>query len=93
MYGNMDSRLADIERALDEINTAINSNEATITNTNEKIFKKWINKKSKLKFESRWITEKQKEIKKDDICNICLENYKINERTIFLPCTHDYHYS
>ncbi|CAI2369901.1 unnamed protein product [Moneuplotes crassus] len=92
-YGNMDERLDEIERALDEINISVNNPEGFKEHKNENIFNKWINTISQDRFVSRWITEKANKSKGDDVCNICLDVYNINDRTLTLPCSHDFHYS
>lgn len=92
-YQHMDSRLDDIERALDEINTAVQNIDESVEDRNLKIFNNCLNNPTGERFISRWITEKANKNKKDDVCNICLDVYKINDRTVSLPCGHDYHFS
>lgn len=89
----METRLDDIERALDEINLVVRDIGVSKEENNEKIFNRWVNKVSADRFVSRWITEKANKSKQDDVCNICLDVYNINDRTLTLPCSHDFHYS
>ena len=65
------SRLADIERHLDEINIALDLKKNHPEEHNVNVLQKWLNKKTGTdSFRTRWVTEKAQKVKPEETCNI-----------------------
>ena len=93
VYNQMDRNLADIERELEEINTLLGLKKKELGDENIGILRKWMIKKTSDKFVTKWITEKSIELKQQDACPICLEYFKISDKTLTLSCQHIFHYN
>ena len=79
----MDARLNEIEQALDSINNAIATNheepQNLTANQDDEYFEKWVKE-----LKSFWVTERKLTQLKGEVCNICLQGFKINQRMISL---------